>query len=93
MFHFPELHHFPVTFGDGRKMIEEAATWAAPRGVHAAAADFEGRALRGWRFANVVCEPKPRPGEGRGRGEDMKGPRPLHASPEYQTGFFDSPSD
>ena len=82
MLHFPELHHFPVTFGDGRKMIEEAATWAAPRGVHAAAAEFEGRALRGWRFANVVCEPKPRPGERRGRGEDMKGPRPLHASPE-----------
>jgi hypothetical protein len=29
MFHFPELHHFSVTSGDGRKMIKEAATWAA----------------------------------------------------------------
>ena len=38
-FIFFELHHFPVAFGDGRKMISEAATWAAPRGVHAAAAD------------------------------------------------------
>ena len=61
-----------------------SATWK-PKGLptlnrKAGSADFEGRALRGWRFANVVCEPKPRPGEGRGRGEDMKGLRPLHAS-------------
>ena len=73
MLHFPELHHFPVTFGDGRseaaftrleargqrlsapqgreprasetrpgarrKMIEEAATWAAPRTGKAGSAD------------------------------------------------------
>ena len=71
-------------------MIEEAATWAAPRGVHAAAADFEGRAMRGWRFANVVCEPKPRPGVGRGRGEDMKGLRPLHASPNGKNRFVNA---
>ena len=38
--------------GAKRKMIKEAATWTAPRGVHAAAAD-----------------------------ENMKGLRPLHASP------------
>ncbi len=82
MLHFPELHHFLAAFGSGQKMIEEAATWAAPRSGKAGPADFEGRALRGWRFANVVCEPKPRLGVGRGRGEDMKGPRPLHTSPE-----------
>ena len=39
--------------------------------VHAAGDDFKGRALRGWRFADVVCEPKPRPGTG--QNEDMKG--------------------
>ena len=31
--------------------------------VHAAAADSEGRALRGWRFANSVREPEPRASE------------------------------
>ena len=71
-------------------MIEEAATWAAPRTGKAGPADFEGRALRGWRFANVVCEPKPRPGEGRGRGEDMKGLRPLHASPNEENRFVNA---
>ena len=53
MLHFPELHHFPVTFGDGRKMIEEAATWAASSN-------------RQSRFCGL----------------NMKGTRPLHASPE-----------
>ena len=68
-----------------------SATWK-PKGLptlnrKAGSADFEGRALRGWRFANVVCEPKPRPGAGRGRGEDMKGLRPLHASPNGKNRF------
>ena len=39
-------------------------TWK-PKGLptlnrKAGSADFEGRALRGWRFANSVCEPEPR---------------------------------
>jgi hypothetical protein len=29
MLHFPELHHFLVAFGNGQKMIKEAATWTA----------------------------------------------------------------
>ena len=83
----PEPRASETRPGARRKMISEAATWAAPRSGKAGPADFEGRALRGWRFANVVCEPKPRPGVGRGRGEDMKGLRPLHASPNGKNRF------
>jgi hypothetical protein len=52
---------FSVTSGDGRKMIKEAATWAAS--------------------SRRTC---------RRCGLNMKGLRPLHASPKGLIGFFDS---
>ena len=83
----PEPQPGEAEVGARKKMISEAATWAAPRSGKAGSADFEGRALCGWRFANNVCEPEPRPGVGRGRGEEMKGLRPLHASPNGKNRF------
>ena len=69
----------------GRGNCKEAATWAAPRSGKAGPADFEGRALRGWRFANVVCEPKPRPGGLRERFSATRGVR-IEDSPPRTRG-------
>ena len=81
----PEPQPGEAEVGARKKMIEEAATWAAPRTGKAGSADFEGRALRGWRFANVVCEPKPRPGGLRERFSATRGVR-IEDSPPRTRG-------
>ena len=81
----PEPQPGEAEVGARKKMISEAATWAAPRSGKASPAEFEGRALRGWRFANVVCEPKPRPGGLRERFSATRGVR-IEDSPPRTRG-------